>query len=324
MFGFLYPLLFSCCLLGGSVIVTAQTGTIDSIKLQELLAFCETTLADEVLLLHRGETIAHWQNTNCDSLYFNTASMVKSWTGLVIGTLVDRQLISSVEDPVCRYLPEWEAGCTYQVSIKDLLTMSAGLNRRGARGILSKNNMNDYVRNIRLDTLPRIRFAYSNESVQLLGILIEKVSGMRAGDYFQEVLFNPLHMDSTSLMRDAGGNDVVFGGARTTVHDAAKIGQLMLDQGEYQDRQIVSAQWIADTVRPSAKASYYGYLWWLDTQSKYPNYAAMGDYGQLTVVFPHLELVLVRRQTCDKPTGKNMNWMGPQFLQMIAAVVSSS
>jgi hypothetical protein len=67
---------------------------------------------------------------------------------------------------------------------------------------------------------------------------------------------------------------------------------------------------------------YYGYLWWLDNQSANINYAATGDLGQMTIVFPDLGLVFVRRQNCDLSSESvAMRWMGPDFLKLVASTV---
>ena len=85
--------------------------------------------------MHENNVVAHWKNKVCDSAFYKTASMVKSWTGLVVGIMIDKELISSEDDLVCQYIPEWKDGCKYNVTIKNLLTMTAGLNRkRGAEG----------------------------------------------------------------------------------------------------------------------------------------------------------------------------------------------
>ena len=295
---------------------------INRAALDSLRQFSQATYTDEFMLIHQDEVVYHWQNPDCDAPTFNTASMVKSWTGLVIGNLIDRGLIKSEEDLVCQYIPEWQDGCEYDVTIQDLLMMSAGINRkRGAEGILDEVDMNAYAKNVELDTLPGVRFNYSNASVQLLGIVIEEASGKAAAKVFEEVLFEPLGMDSTSLYQDEAGNDIVYGGATTTLQDASKIGQLMLNEGRYQGQQIVPESWVKKSVSPSKQADFYGYLWWLDNNSKHKNFAATGDFGQMTIVFPGLDLVYLRQQSCNKDVSGNMTWMGPRFLEMIADVV---
>jgi CubicO group peptidase (beta-lactamase class C family) len=302
-------------------------------NLSALIRFCDSTKADEILLHHKGNIIAHWKRTECTVLdsgcsnpdcgspYMGTASMVKSWTGIVIGILIDKGLIDSVDAPVCKYIPEWKAGCRNQVTIRHLLTMTAGINRKGPSGVLSQANMNQYVLNLKPDTLPGVRFSYSNETVQLLGVIMENATGKKANEVFEEYLFAPLNMDSTTLALDSAGNVIVYGGCKTTVNDAAKIGRLMLNQGVYDNTQIVSGAWVKASVTPHSLAPYYGYLWWIDKSSPNWNYAATGDLGQMTIVFPESELIFVRKQICDlSPASINMTWMGPGFLILLANI----
>ncbi|AEE51098.1 beta-lactamase [Haliscomenobacter hydrossis DSM 1100] len=324
----MYPMkktfvLFILLLLYGLLQAQSPAATIDPLQVQKLIRFCDSSKADEIMLLHRDKVVLNWRNPHCDSLYMGTASMIKSWTGLVLGILIDRKLIKSVEDKVCTYLPEWKEGCTKNVTIQHLVSMSAGLNRKGARGVLSKTSMNKYVLGLTLDTLPDVRFNYSNESVQLLGLVIEKVSKKPLDRVFADLLFKPLGMDSTRMSRDSAGNALAFGGGITTLQDAAQVGLLMHNMGQYRGRQIVSEQWVKASITPSKRAPYYGYLWWLDNTSKHKNYAATGDLGQMTIVFPELDLIFLRRQNCDlSPASLSMRWMGPQFLELIANTLS--
>lgn len=302
-------------------------------KLNALIDFCDSTKADEILLQHKGKIISHWKRTDfskvqsefanpeCGSPYMGTASMVKSWTGIVTGILLDIGTIDSLDAPACKYIPEWKAGCENNITIRHLLTMTAGLNRKGPRGVLSQSDMNQYVLSLKPDTLPGIRFSYSNESVQLLGLILERATGKKADVVFKELLFTPLKMDSTTLSLDSAGNVIVYGGCKTTVKDAVKVGQLMLNQGRYANKQIVSSQWVKASVTPHSLAPYYGYLWWIDKSSENWNYAATGDLGQMTIVFPESELVFIRKQTCDlSPASVNMTWMGPGFLTLLTNI----
>lgn len=319
------PILMALFMANGAGSWAQQAPGIDSAGVAKLIEFSAATYTDEILVLHKNKVVCHWKNRSCDSVLYNTASMVKSWTGLVIGILVDEGLIASEDDRVCQYIPEWDDGCRHNVTIRNLLTMSAGLkSRRGGQGILAADDMNEYAQNLELDTLPDRVFNYSNESVQLLGMIIEKLTGRPANVYFHEKLFEPLGMDSSRLSRDPAGNDAVYGGAQTTLDDAAKIGMLMINGGTYDNRQIVSESWIERSVTPSEKAPFYGYLWWLDYSSENRSYAATGDGGQLTIVFPELDLVFLRQQSCNLDISGNMTWMGPHFLKLVAGVVKNT
>lgn len=295
---------------------------IDSVQLGRLISFCDSTKADEVWIYHNGNTIKKWRNNSCDSLSFGTASMVKSWIGILTGILIDKGMIGSENDLVCNYLPEWKDGCNNNVVLKDLLNMTSGLNKKGALGVLSKNNCNSYVLNLELDTFPKIKFSYSNESVQLIGIIIERVTKMNLFEAFEKYLFIPLEITGTTFMKDSVGNYISFGGCKTNMEAAMKIGVLMLNHGSYNGLQIVSENWIKKSTTPSSLVSFYGYLWWIDINSKSMNYAAVGDLGQMTIVFPDLGIVFVRRQNCDlSPSSKNMSWMSAKFIELISNII---
>lgn len=291
----------------------------------------DSLYASEVLLIHKGKEVLYWKDPTCPATTLGTASMVKSWTGLAIGTLVDRGLIRSVDEKVCQWLPEWKDGCSKGVTVRHLLTMTAGFNRRGgASGILAQDDNNTYVLNSKMDTVPGIRFGYSNESAQLLGIILERASGMDADSYFRKYLFEPLGMNDTHLEKDQSGkNWVTYGGCISTVRDAARIGALVLGRGKYKGRQVVSERWIDESLTPGRLAPYYGYLWWLDGNGKYATYAAMGDPGVMLIIYPDLQLVFVRNQACENNVAKEPRysssfWFGPAFIQTIGDAIGRS
>ena len=296
---------------------------VNPLQLDSLIRFAEATYADEIMVLHKNRQVVHWKSGRCDSLYYGTASMMKSWTGIAVGILVDRGLIGSEEDLICDYLTDWKAGCRNEVTIRNLLTMSGGFNQRsGARGILGASDSRAYALNAEPDTLPNVRFGYSNVSVQLLGLLIEKVTGMNSDRFFREALFEPLGMDSTRLRKDRSGrNYIVYGGAYTTLQDAAQFGKMMLNKGILNGRRIVTEDWIEKSTNSSGLVPYYGYLFWIDAFTENRNYAATGDLGQLTIVYPELELVFLRRQKCNPSKYTKMEWMGPDFVRLVASVI---
>jgi CubicO group peptidase (beta-lactamase class C family) len=300
-----------------------DSSAIDKVQLDSLIRFAKATYADEIMVIHKNREVVHWKSGQCDSLYFGTASMMKSWTGIAIGILVDQGLIRSEEDLVCDYLPEWKAGCRNKVTIRNLLTMSGGFNRRsGARGILGAADSRAYALYSEPDTLPNIRFGYSNVSVQLLGFLMENVTGKDNDRFYREALFDPLGMDSTRLRKDLSGkNYLVYGGAPTTLQDAAQFGKMMLNNGMLNGQRIVSVEWIEKSTTASGLAPFYGYLFWIDSFTENRNYAAMGDLGQMTIVYPELELIFLRRQKCNPSKFSKMEWMGPDFVRLVASVI---
>lgn len=296
-------------------------------NLDSLIVFLDSVYSDEVLVIHDNKVIKHWKSNRCDSSYFNTASMLKSWTGLVFGTLIDNGLIESEHDLICKYLPDWKAGCQYKVTIKDLLSMKAGFNRRGGVGVLAAEDANAYAIDSKLDTLPDSKFGYSNVSAQLIGLLIKSVTGKPLNEYYDEVLFSPLGMDSTSLMRDfSKKNYLAYGGAHTTIEDASQVALLVLNKGKWKGKQVISETWIEKSTQPqhAFNDKYgYGFYWWTNTITGTPVYTAMGDRGKVTLIFPELNLIVLSQQTCDRTKFKRMSWFNSDFFKFVAGVVKT-
>ena len=147
---------------------------------------------------------------------------------------------------------------------------------------------------------------------------------MAASDFYNKYLFQPLNMDSTRLAKDETGNDIVFGGAITTIEDAAQLALMVMNKGIYKGRRIVSEAWVEQSTTPSGPVPYYGYLWWLSpehTGTPKEHYTAMGDRGKVTMIFPEKDLIYLRRNSCMDLSRKNMNWMGTRFIEMVANVV---
>ena len=289
-------------------------------KLNQLKSFVDSTGANEMRVYHQGELISSFLDPDCQKK-MNTASMVKSWTGLVMGALIDRGIIESEDEFTCKYLPEWKAGCENNVTIKHLLTMSAGINNKPAnQSILAQKDHNAFAMNLALDTPPGNKFSYSNESCQLLGIIMERASGKHLQELYDKYLLSPLGISDTELYNDQAGNHIAYGGTSTSIESAAKIGLMVLNDGMHEGKQIISKEWIERSTTPSSASSYYGYLWWVDTQNG--NFTAMGDFGQMTIIFPEKELVFLRQQSCNNSDpSQNMRWMGIPFIKMIADVI---
>ena len=111
---------------------------------------------------------------------------------------------------------------------------------------------------------PGNRFTYSTGDPMLLSLVIEKATGMSAFDYARKNLFEPLNISNVQWDKDRDGYTSTAWGLYTTVRDFAKFGYLYLNKGRWEDRQIVSRQWVEKSTKtdPSVKMwKAYGYLW---------------------------------------------------------------
>ncbi len=176
---------------------------------------------------------------------------------------------------------------------------------------------------------PGEEFAYNTGGVHLLGAAIREHTGRHIDAYAREKLLEPLGISDWSWNRDdegypaAGGSQ---GGLRLRPRDLAKLGQLILDDGRWQGREVVPLPWVHAMVREKIKTGGshdMAYLWWTGhmeiKRRSLDTVTGMGYGGQSLCVVPELKLVVVFT-AWDNPEDAPI--FGPQ-LRTVAAALSS-
>jgi CubicO group peptidase (beta-lactamase class C family) len=226
-------------------------------------------------------------------------STTKSITGLLVGMLLEDGRIRSLNDPVCAYLVAWCDDRRGTVTLRHLMTMTAGFPSMKDSGVGFVADKDAYVSGLMPTASPGTQWAYSNEGVQLLSPILDAAAQEPIQDYARRRLFEPLGMHATRLHLDIVGHAWTYADMETTPRDLARIGQLMLNRGVWNGRPIVSPQWIDEATRPSQDLNRsYGMLWWVHTAPA--GFAGHGHLDTHLHVFPGLELVVVRMQ--GRPT----------------------
>lgn len=240
-------------------------------------------------------------------------SISKSVTSLLVGIALDRKLIASIDEPVYRFFPEYAEQRTPEkdsITLRHLLTMSSGI--AWDETIPYTNPANSEIRMIfapdpyrfvleqPLATPPGEVYNYSGGSTALLGRIVQKVSGQPLEAFARTALFEPLGITDFEWVRMPSGDAAAASGVRLRPRDMAKLGQLVLQQGRWGDRQIVSAAWLQDSFAAHVGGSqlyFYGYQWWLGrslVDRKEIQWAAgFGLGGQRIFIVPGLDLVVV-------------------------------
>ena len=251
-------------------------------------------------------------------------SISKSVTSLLVGIALDRRLITDLDAPVFSFFPEYGDLRTPEkdrMTLHHLLTMSSGL-AWDETSVAFTNPSNTYSqmeiapRSDRfvlaqpLAAPPGTVFNYNSGGAELLGLILRKVSGKRLREFAKETLFDPLGIEDWEWEGSSGFNPAAASGLRLRPRDLAKIGQLVLERGRWQGRQIVSSSWIEDSTTPRLSGSdtammfyrpegisSYGYLWWLGrSPPEHPerDMIAGGGYGgQRVFILPSLGAVVV-------------------------------
>jgi CubicO group peptidase (beta-lactamase class C family) len=244
-------------------------------------------------------------------------SISKSVTSLLVGIAFDRGWLKSVDAPVFSFFPEYADLRTPEkdkITLRDLLTMSAGFRWDESLPYTNLANserpMDDapdpyrYILSQPMAHEPGTYYQYCGCSATLLGAILKKVSGKPFDVLAQEELFAPLGIAGPEWDvrrgRFPNGDLMPHAAFRLRPRDLAKIGQLVLDKGMWQGRQIDSADWIEQSTSPQINGEgilFYGYQWWLGRslieRREVDWVAGVGLGGQRLYIVPSKRLVVV-------------------------------
>ncbi len=230
--------------------------------LDQLKARSEATKSDAVVIVKDGKLVADW-NFGHSRIKIEAMSATKSIVSLGIGRLVDMGKIKSVEQPVWDFYPEWNQGRKRKITIKHLLNHTSGLQHEQDEIIYERPDFVRLALAAELTEDPGSRFSYNNKAVNLLAGIIERASGKRMDRFIADEIFAPMGISDFRWSLDEAGNPHGMAGLEITAIDLAKIGQLVLDEGKWQGRQILSREWIGLSTSPSqALEPACGLLWW--------------------------------------------------------------
>lgn len=268
-----------------------------------------------LLISHRGELVFEEYYNGADPRRpANMKSASKSVISALIGIAIDEGHIKSVEDPITKYFPEYILNQTdpdkQLITIENLLTMQSGLettsNRNYGKWVLSENWV-EFVLNQPLVAKPGTRMLYSTGSTHLLSAILTRASGINTKEFAQKHLTSQLGYSMSYWSRDPQG--IYFGGndMEMTPRQMLAFGELYLNKGVHEGRQIIPTNWVKESYRPHVlsprgQGRYYGYGWWLRDLAGMLVPVAWGYGGQLIFVVEPMDLVVVA--TSDSTPGR--------------------
>jgi CubicO group peptidase (beta-lactamase class C family) len=233
----------------------------------------------------------------------NTKSASKSILSLLIGIAIDREYISSVDQTLDEFFPEYfqlnPDPVKDSISIKDMLTMRTGLETTSFHNYGRWVVSSDWVRfalDQPVESEPGGEMIYSTGTSHLLSVILTKSSGMSTRAFANKYLFRPMDIVPGGWDRDPqgyfmGGNNLALRPA-----DMLKIGRMVLNGGTYQGNQIVSENWLSDSFQVYTRSNFnpydYGYLWWSRKTGGYEILFAWGHGGQYILLIPELDAVM--------------------------------
>mgnify|MGYP001025600808 CR=1 FL=1 len=236
--------------------------------LAQLLDRGKQTRSNAVLVLQDGRELGHYYPDGKAPGPIELMSVTKSVVALGIGQLLDQGRIRSLDQPVADFYPEWKQGRKKDITLRMLLDHTSGLQNfpRTDVEIYPAPDVVQLALAAELDSKPGTSASYNNKAVNLLAGIIEKASGQPMDVFFREGLFKTMDIHPGPWDKDRTGHPYAMAGLKLTAADLAKLGQLVLDRGRWQGRQVLPAGFIDDMLAPASMEGGCGLLWWRATQ----------------------------------------------------------
>ncbi len=283
------------------------------------------------LIFIRKDTILYEKYFNSFSRdsYFHSQSMAKSYISFLIGAAIDEGLISSVNDPMTKYIPELkERNPDFEkITIKNLLEMRSGLKyftgyfpgtyihlpwHDEAVGYYHPNVRKLLLKKVDIASEPGKTFQYNNYNTSYLGLIIERATNKTVSAYLQEKLWSGIMEYDALFSIDSKKSGFEYMPSRLMARaiDYARFGRLFLNNGNWNGKQIISKEWVLESTREdksiprkiypdwlggdNCEHTYYTYQWWGDANCDSTfQFFTNGNLGQNIYVIPDKEIIIV-------------------------------
>lgn len=241
-------------------------------------------------------------------------SAAKSIISMLIGVAIDEGKIKSVNEPVGNYIDHFKEGKLAKIKIKDLLTMSSGTSwDESDKGYFSLNgkayygdDMEYVVKQFEYKEPAGKTWEYRSGDTQTLGLIVEKVFGKSIADLTSEKLLQPMGAEADALWLLDGNKEhaKAFCCYNGTARDYARFGHLILNNGNWNGKQLVSEAYMKEATTPAlylqdptedfAPVDYYGYQFWILNYRGFKINSMNGLFGQYVYAIPDKNAVVVR------------------------------
>lgn len=289
-----------------------------------------------VIILHRGQVRGeHYGLGFSGEGRWTSFSVAKSFTSTLVGAAIRDGAITSLNDPVTRYIPAL-AGSGYDgVTVEQLLTMRSGVrwnenytdpqsdvalfNAQQPEG--NVDAVTAYMRRLPRAHAPGTRWNYNTGETNLIGVLVERATGRRLSDYARDKIWGPAGMEADGAwLYNEGGREISGCCMSLRLRDYARFGQFVVEGG----RGVVPDGWFTQAGRSQTGIGRpgfgYGYQWWTVDDG---SFAAQGIFGQGIFIDPARELVIASVGNWPTATDRERAGLRQAFYQAVQAAVDA-
>lgn len=255
-------------------------------KYQQLSKYLDSQLVNtntNAFLVIKNDSIIYQQfaeNLNANTLH-PSFSVAKSYIGTLIGIAIDKGIVTSANDLVIKYLPEFEKNDPRfgKLTIQHVLDMRSGVDFdedketpfAGIAKLYYGASLKNQLAKLKMKREPGSYFEYQSINTQLLAAILERASGEKVPALLSKYLWSPLGAESDAIWSlDDQKTTKAFCCLNATAADFAKLGRLYLKKGNWEGKQLVSTQWINTTTNADELAkSGYKNQWWACNNTNY-------------------------------------------------------
>ena len=277
------------------------------------------------MILRHGKVVSEgWWNPYRNDLKHTLYSTSKSFTASAIGFAISEGKLS-VDDKVISFFPEDLPAVVStnlaELKVKDLLSMSVGHEKEASTIVATSNNWVKDFLNTPIKYQPGTKFLYNSPATYMLSAIVQKVTGQKVVDYLKPRLFDPLGINGMDWEIDPKGINTGGWGLRLKTEDMAKFGQLFLQKGKWNGKQILPASWVeeastmkimqdpnATQVRKDSSDWLQGYCYQM-WRCRNNGFRADGANGQFIIVLPEKDAVIaITAEAPDMQGEINLIW----------------
>ena len=274
----------------------------------ENVAFLNSTESEAYLVFRNDTLVSEWYgNPKADSTHWNSFSMSKSAISLLIGCALQDGKISSLQDPISKYIP-WNGK---EVSLEQLLHMSSGIpfgeSYNSPFGYMARAYYGSDLKSItapfQVEQTPGTYWSYEGGNTVLLGMVLEAATQTKISNYFEEKIWSKIGAASPAYwnLDKENGFEKPFTGIYATAKDFGMLGQCILHHGKVNGEVVIDSTFLAQSFEPwtiqdgnNSICDWYGLHWWMGEIDGVKFKSARGMRGQYIVMIPEKNTVIVR------------------------------
>ncbi len=235
----------------------------------------------------------------------NSFSMAKAVTVMLLGKALEEGKIKNIDQKFSDYFVEFKnRDFAKDLTLRHLAQMESGLDWKedyknpflpNAKAYYGKNLMDATFKRI-FKEKPGKRFEYQSGTTQLLGFAVRKAVNQTLASYLSEKFWIPLGMEHNAIWStDSFGMEKTYCCIHATSRDFAKLGQLFLNDGQFEGKQLLNLDFINEMRKPTQKSEeIYGMGFWINQDNPIKHYYFLGLQGQYIIIIPEHKMVIVR------------------------------